>query len=75
MKIFEIQEEIDELNSYNMTEQRFWGLKGALDDDDDLTRFDYGREILRMADYDRRLEKHAMPYEVFPLFLPTEWEH
>lgn len=55
-----------------MTEQKFWGLKGALADEDNENRFDYGREILRQADYDRNLEKKSLPYEVFPLFARDE---
>ena len=73
MKIFDAQEEIEHLDDQKMTDQKFWGLKGALADEDAMNSFDYGREILRASDYDRVLEKKSLPYEVFPLFLRTEW--
>ena len=55
-----------------MTEQRFWGVKAAMDDGGG--GFDYGREIIRQADYDRLLERRRLPYEIFPLFLPNNWK-
>lgn len=45
MHMLKKQEEIDELESEEMTPQKFWGMLGANKDADD--DFDYGREFLK----------------------------
>ena len=50
-----------------MTELKFWGFL-ALDDDDG--GFDYGREILKDAVYETRME---LPYDQLPLFTSNDW--
>jgi hypothetical protein len=45
MHMLRKQEEIEELESEEMTPQKFWGMLGANKDEDD--DFDYGREFLK----------------------------
>ena len=52
MKILELNQETDELESEKMTNERFWGM--ALDDDEE--DFDYGRDLLKDGNYDDVLE-------------------
>ena len=49
MRMMEINNEIDDLNDEIMTDEKFWGLAGLGDEDDD---FDYGRDVLREVTYD-----------------------
>ena len=63
------QEEIEELENEEMTPQKFWGMIGAGDDEDD---FDYGRDFLKGqgASFDKMLK---LPYEEIRLFLKPDW--
>ena len=73
MRMLEINNEIDDLAEEEMTEEKFWGLAGLGDEDDD---FDYGRDVLREQNYDwhlRNVEPIAVPYAEIPLFLPPDW--
>ena len=69
MHLYEMQEEEDELLREVMTEQKFWGVNAALEEEDQ--EFDYGRDILRKENYDELIERKSLPYENIPLFLKT----
>ena len=69
MHLYEMQEEEDELLREVMTEQKFWGVNAALEEEDQ--EFDYGRDILRKENYDELIERKSLPYEYIPLFLKT----
>jgi len=71
MKIMELNEETDDLESEVMTEAKFWGM--AMEDEDE--DFDYGRDFLKDGNYDQKLEHKddgCMPYESLPLFLQPD---
>lgn len=67
IKMMEITDRIEELRGEAMTELKFWGLLAL---DDDAGGFDYGREILKDAVYETRME---LPYGQLPLFTANDW--
>lgn len=67
MRMMERADQIEDLDNEKMTDQKFWGLIGMDDGDDD---FDYGRDFLKGESYESKLE---LPYELLPLFLKSDW--
>lgn len=72
MYIFELQEQLDELNRDMMNEDKFWGAVNAMAELGG-GGFEYGRDILNNDIYERTYERKYLPYENIPLFLGTNY--